>query len=85
MEKITVTSKGQITIPSKIRKALNIVKGTNLIVVQEGNTLRIIPVTKLSELACIDKKIFEKKQPSKEIEEARKEWDVEFGERFKHE
>ncbi|MGB9727935.1 MAG: AbrB/MazE/SpoVT family DNA-binding domain-containing protein [Nitrososphaeria archaeon] len=39
MEKVTVTSKGQITIPSKIRKTLNIVKGTNLIVVQEGDTL----------------------------------------------
>ncbi|MBC7091063.1 MAG: AbrB/MazE/SpoVT family DNA-binding domain-containing protein [Nitrososphaeria archaeon] len=83
MEKVTVTSKGQITIPSKMRRTLNIVKGTNLIVVQEGNTLRIIPVTKLSELACIDKKIFEKEKPSEEIEESRKEWDEDFERRFK--
>jgi len=42
-------------------------------------------VTKLSELACIDRKIFEKEQPFEEIDESRKEYDEEFERRFKQE
>ncbi|HID91295.1 TPA: AbrB/MazE/SpoVT family DNA-binding domain-containing protein [Candidatus Bathyarchaeota archaeon] len=73
METVTVTSKGQITIPSRFRRKLGIAKGTNLIVILDGGTLKMIPVPKLSRLAGIDKELFRGRKPSKEIEEARRE------------
>lgn len=40
----TVTSKGQITIPSAIRKALDIREQDRLLFVREGNHLVLIPL-----------------------------------------
>ena len=77
-ESVTVTSKGQITLPSRIRKRLKIVKGEKLLVVSEDNAIKLIPVTKLSKLAGIDKELFANRKPSKELEATRKEWDKEF-------
>jgi len=80
-ESVTVTSKGQITLPSKIRKQLKIVKGEKFLVVSEDNTVRLIRVSKLSKLAGIDKELFANRKPSKELEATRKEWDREFDNR----
>ncbi|HEY4839417.1 MAG TPA: AbrB/MazE/SpoVT family DNA-binding domain-containing protein [Candidatus Acidoferrales bacterium] len=44
-EVITVTSKGQIVIPSKLRKKLGIRKGTRVAIVAEGNCLLLQPIT----------------------------------------
>ena len=41
----TVTSKGQVIIPSKIRRMLNIKIGTKLYVEERDDTLIFIPVT----------------------------------------
>lgn len=79
---VTVTSKGQITIPSQLRKELNITKGGKLLVIREGDSIRIIPVPKLSRLAGVDKHVFESRQPSKDIEAMRREWTREFEERI---
>lgn len=40
-----VTKKGQIVIPSKIRKKMNIRKGTRLCVEERGNELILKPMT----------------------------------------
>ena len=40
-----VTTKGQIVIPSKIRRRLNIKKGTKLYIEERGDELIIKPVT----------------------------------------
>lgn len=40
-----VTTKGQIVIPSKIRRRLNIKKGTKLYIEEKGDELIIKPVT----------------------------------------
>ena len=45
MTTVVVTAKGQIVIPSKIRRRLNIKKGTKLYVEQRGDELIIRPVT----------------------------------------
>jgi antitoxin PrlF len=82
-ESVTVTSKGQITLPSKIRKRLKIVKGEKFLVVSEDNTIRLVPVPKLSKLAGVDKELFVNRKPSEELEAARKEWDREFDKRAK--
>ncbi|HIE23130.1 MAG TPA: AbrB/MazE/SpoVT family DNA-binding domain-containing protein [Candidatus Korarchaeota archaeon] len=84
VETVTVTSKGQITIPSKLRKELKIVKGDKLLIMREGNAIKLVKVPKLSEMAGIDREVFAKRKPSKEIEEIRREWDREFEERIGH-
>ena len=82
METITVTTKGQITIPADLRRELQISEGTKLIVTREGEALKIIPVPKLSQLAGVDKEIFKGRKPSRELEEMRKEWTQEFDQRL---
>ena len=41
----TVTSKGQIVIPSKIRRHLNIKKGTRLCITEKQNEIILQPLT----------------------------------------
>jgi AbrB family looped-hinge helix DNA binding protein len=82
VETVTVTSKGQITIPSKLRKELKIEEGEKLLVIREGDTIKIVPMPRLSKLAGIDKDVFKGKKPSKDIEAIRKEWTKEFEKRI---
>lgn len=82
VETVTVTSKGQITIPSRLRRELKIKEGEKLIIMREGNTIKMIPVPKLSRMAGIDKRLFKGRKPSQEIEKMREEWTEEFEERI---
>ena len=66
-ETVTITSKGQITIPSRLRKKLGIEEGKKLLIFDEGKELRMIPVPKLSELAGVDEALFKGRKPSKEL------------------
>jgi len=81
VEIVTVTSKGQVTIPSRLRRELRIVKGEKLLVIREEDIIKIIPVPKLSKLAGVDEEVFRGRKPSKEIEDMRREWTKEFEER----
>jgi len=81
VETVTVTSKGQVTIPSRLRRKLNIVKGEKLLVTLEGNAIKLVKIPKLSEMAGVDKEVFAGRRPSEELEEIRREWDREFEER----
>ena len=81
-ETVTVSSKGQITIPSKLRKKLRISKGEKLLITSEERTITIVPVPKLSELAGVDEILFKGRKPSIEIESSRKEWTDEFEKRI---
>jgi len=45
MATTVVTTKGQIVIPSKIRRRLNIKKGTKLYIEERGDELILKPVT----------------------------------------
>lgn len=78
VETVTVTSKGQVTIPSKLRRELKILEGEKLLVIREKNAIKIIPVPKLSKLAGVDEEVFRGRKPSEEIEAMRKEWTKEF-------
>lgn len=40
----TITSKGQVTIPTDVRAAFNLKAGDKLIFVPEGNRITVIPV-----------------------------------------
>jgi len=83
IETVTVTSKGQVTIPSRLRRELRIVRGEKLLVIREGNAIKIIPVPKLSKLAGVDEDVFRGKKPSDEIEAVRREWTKEFEKRIR--
>ena len=80
---VIVSSKGQVTLPSKIRKRLKISKGEKLLVVTENNSIKLVPVPKLSKLAGVDRELFTSRKPSKELETMRKEWNQEFDKRTK--
>ena len=80
-ETVVVSSKGQVTIPSKLRKQLNIEKGERLLVVQENGAIKLVPVPKLSKLAGVDEEVFRGRKPSDEIDAMRKEWTKEFEKR----
>ena len=81
VDTVTVTSKGQVTIPSRLRRELRILEGEKLLIVREGNAIKIIPVPKLSKLAGVDEEMFRDRKPSEEIETMRKEWTKEFDKR----
>jgi len=81
VETVTVTSKGQVTIPSRLRRELKIVEGEKLLVIREGNAIKIIPVPKLSKLAGVDEEVFRGRKPSEDIEAMRREWTREFEKR----
>ena len=83
VETVTVTSKGQVTIPSRLRRELRIVKGEKLLIVRDGTAIKIIPLPKLSELAGVDEEVFRGKKPSEDIETMRKEWTREFEKRIR--
>ena len=82
VETVTISSKGQITIPSKLRRDLKLAEGEQLLVIRENDTIRFIPVPKLSKLAGVDKEIFKGRKPSAELKAMRKEWDREFEKRI---
>ena len=44
MDNVSVTSKGQVTIPKKVRTALGITTGTKLAFATEGNSARLTVV-----------------------------------------
>lgn len=83
METVTVTSKGQITIPAEFRRELAIAEGTRLLVVREDDSLKLTPLPRLSQLAGIDRELFAGRMPSEELLETRKEWTKEFEKRVK--
>jgi AbrB family looped-hinge helix DNA binding protein len=61
METVTVSSKGQVTIPSRLRKELKIVKGEKLLIFREGNSIKMIPMPRLSNLEAWKKKYSRRK------------------------
>jgi len=83
VETVTVSSKGQVTIPSKLRRQLGIRKGERLLVAREENGIRLVPVPKLSQLAGVDEVLFRGRKPSAEIQATREEWTKEFDDRVR--
>ena len=83
VETVTVSSKGQVTIPADLRKDLEIEEGEKLIVVKEGRVIKMIPVPRLSKLAGVDKELFRGREPSKEIEDERRRENRDFEKRLR--
>ncbi|MDO9325752.1 MAG: AbrB/MazE/SpoVT family DNA-binding domain-containing protein [Methanoregula sp.] len=73
MEVVTLSSKGQIVIPSKIRKKYSLREGDSLVVTEEKDGIRLQPLVNLSELWGVDS--LKDTQPI--LKDMRKEWDDE--------
>ena len=76
----TVTAKGQIVIPSLIRRHLNIKKGTRLTVIEKDNGIILQPMTReyfektagiLQTKGKLTRAILDERQKEKAIEERR--------------
>jgi len=74
-EIVSVSSKGQIVLPSDIRTRLNIDKGRKLVLVEKGGVIVMKPLKKLSELEGILKT---REDTHKLIHKLREEWDLEL-------
>jgi len=74
MDVVKLSSKGQIVIPARIRKALGLAAGDSLLVEQKHEVVLLKPATKLAKLRGIDSL----EGASEELDELREEWDEEF-------
>jgi len=74
MEVVTLSSKGQVVIPSKVRKKFSLKEGDSLILVEEKDAIRLQPLTNLSELWGVDTLTGTRKI----LKELRTEWDDEL-------
>lgn len=71
MEVITISSKGQVVIPAKIRKKFSLKEGDSLVVVEEKDGILLQPLTSLSGLWGADTL----KDTGRILKDLRKEWD----------
>ena len=74
MDIVTLSSKGQIVIPVKVRKKFSLKEGDSLVIVEEKDAIRLQPLVNLSELWGIDNM----KNTGQVLNEMRKEWDNEL-------
>ena len=74
MDVVTLSSKGQIVIPAKVRKKFSLKEGDSLVLVPEKNAIRLQPLTNLSDLWGVDTLTGTRKI----LKEIRTEWDDEL-------
>jgi len=77
MDLVTLSSKGQIVIPSKVRKKFSLKEGDSLVIVEEKDAIRLHLLVNLSELWGVDKL----KNTGRRLNKMRKEWDGELEEK----
>ncbi|WKZ38366.1 MAG: AbrB/MazE/SpoVT family DNA-binding domain-containing protein [Anaerolineales bacterium] len=77
---LTVSSKGWIVIPAELRKKYHLTPGTEVVIVDYGGVLSIIPATKdpikagrglLKDLPSLTKDLLEERRKERKREEAR--------------
>ena len=77
-EIVTISAKGQIVLPSDVRKELSLEKGTKMVLIVKEGMVIMKPLKRLSELRGILSQI---EKPAKEIiKELREEWETKLGE-----
>jgi len=74
MDIVTLSSKGQIVIPSKVRKKFSLKEGDSLVIVEEKDAIRLRALGNLSELWGVDKL----KNTGRMLKQMRKKWDNEL-------
>ena len=77
MDVVTLSSKGQIVIPAKVRRKFSLQEGDSLVVFEEKDAIRLHPFTNLPELWGVDKL----KNTRSMVRELRREWDADLEEK----
>ena len=77
-EIVTISAKGQIVLPSDVRRELSLEKGTKMVLVVRDGIVIMKPLRRLSELRGILKEIEESARGI--VRELREEWEVKLGE-----
>jgi len=77
-EIVTISAKGQIVLPSGVRRKLSLEKGSKMVLVVKEGIVIMKPLRRLSELRGILKKI--EKSAEETVRELREEWEVKLGE-----
>jgi AbrB family looped-hinge helix DNA binding protein len=77
-EIVTISAKGQIVLPSDVRRELSLEKGTKMVLVVRDGIVIMKPLRRLSELRGILKEIEESAREI--VRELREEWEVKLGE-----
>lgn len=77
-EVVTVSAKGQVVLPSDIRKELSLEKGTKMVLVVREGMVIMKPIKRLSELRGILSEI--EKSAREIVKELREEWEIKLGE-----
>ncbi len=73
METLTISKKGQVVIPIRLRKKYSLTEGKNLIIEDEGSYIKIIPkTTDLTTLSGIMKGQLDPKSVRIQLKEMRK-------------
>lgn len=77
---LTISNKGWVVIPAELRKKYNLTPGTEVVIVDYGGVLAIIPAMKnpikegrglLKDLPSLTKDLLEERQKERKREEAR--------------
>jgi AbrB family looped-hinge helix DNA binding protein len=77
-EVVTISAKGQVVLPSDIRKELSLEKGTKMVLVVREGMVIMKPIKRLSELRGILSEI--EKSAREIVKELREEWEIKLGE-----
>ena len=83
-ETVKLSSKGQLTLPSKIRKELGLDTGSVMIVIKIGDEIIMKPIKKLSKSIGADKKILKGVDIEDALEKVRTEWEKDFDKKVIH-
>jgi AbrB family looped-hinge helix DNA binding protein len=74
MEVVTLSSKGQIVIPAKVRKKFSLKEGDSLMLVEENDGIRLQPLVNIAKLWGVDLI----QDSGTMLKQMRKEWDDEL-------
>jgi AbrB family looped-hinge helix DNA binding protein len=74
LEEVSVTRKGQITIPVKYRRKYGINEGTKVLIEDAERGVFLRPIMNLDEQAGIDAGKYDVKELKKSLDRVREEW-----------
>jgi len=74
LEEVSVTRKGQITIPVKYRRKYGINQGTKMLIEDAERGILLRPIMRLEEQAGIDAGKYDTKELKKSLDRVREEW-----------
>jgi len=74
LEEVSVTRKGQITIPVKYRRKYGINEGTKMLIEDAERGVFLRPIMNLDEQAGIDAGKYDVKELKKSLDRVREEW-----------